>query len=253
MVASVHPESKSRSRRALLAGALGGIGAWAASAIGRHDSVRAGVDGDVVLGVDNAAVTTTKITNATNSNTVFWAASGSGNGIYGSSTSNSGVVGGSSSWVGVWGVSTSEAGVHGFSTTSVGVWGTTSAVDKPATAGQSNGNGSGVLGYSGTGDLPPATPKTGVYGYAAQDSASRGVVGDSPAGHGVHGHSSTGWAGYFDGRILTKKYHELVEINTPSAPPSNHARLFIRDNLNGKTQLCVRFATGAVKVLATQP
>jgi hypothetical protein len=53
--------------------------------------------------------------------------------------------------------------------------------------------------------------------------------------------------------VLTKKYHELVEIATPAAPPANDARLFIRDNLSGKTQLCVRFDTGAVKVLAVQP
>jgi hypothetical protein len=79
------------------------------------------------------------------------------------------------------------------------------------------------------------------------------VWGKSPRGHGLHGESSTGWAGYFDGRILTTRYHELVEIHTPAAPGSNHARLFIRDNGNGKTQLCVRFHTGAVKVLATQP
>jgi hypothetical protein len=52
--------------------------------------------------------------------------------------------------------------------------------------------------------------------------------------------------------VLTTKYHELAEISTPAAPPSNHARLFVRDNGSGKTQLCVRFPTGAVKVLATE-
>jgi hypothetical protein len=52
--------------------------------------------------------------------------------------------------------------------------------------------------------------------------------------------------------VFTNKYHELVEISTPSAPPSNHARVFVRDNGSGKTQLCVRFHTGAVKVLATE-
>jgi len=48
------------------------------------------------------------------------------------------------------------------------------------------------------------------------------------------------------------KYHELQEISAPAAPASNRARLFLRDNGSGLTQLCVRFHTGGVKVLATQ-
>jgi hypothetical protein len=51
--------------------------------------------------------------------------------------------------------------------------------------------------------------------------------------------------------VLVNGYSELVEIGTPSAPPANHARLFVRDNGSGKTQLCVRFPSGAAKVLAT--
>ena len=39
----------------------------------------------------------------------------------------------------------------------------------------------------------------------------------------------------------------------PPAPGVDGARLFLRDNGSGKTQLCVRFNTGAVQVLATQP
>lgn len=39
----------------------------------------------------------------------------------------------------------------------------------------------------------------------------------------------------------------------PAAPSANQARLFARDNGSGKTQLCIRFATGAVQVIATEP
>lgn len=39
----------------------------------------------------------------------------------------------------------------------------------------------------------------------------------------------------------------------PAAPGADHARLFTRDNGSGKTQLCVRFPTGAVQVIATEP
>ena len=38
-----------------------------------------------------------------------------------------------------------------------------------------------------------------------------------------------------------------------AAPASNAARLFTRDNGSGKTQLVVRFHTGAVVVIATEP
>jgi hypothetical protein len=39
----------------------------------------------------------------------------------------------------------------------------------------------------------------------------------------------------------------------PAAPAANSATFFVRDNGSGKTQFCVRFPTGAVQVLATEP
>jgi hypothetical protein len=49
------------------------------------------------------------------------------------------------------------------------------------------------------------------------------------------------------------RHVELNEIADPAAGATNNARLYSRDNGSGKTQLCVRFATGAVQVLATEP
>lgn len=47
---------------------------------------------------------------------------------------------------------------------------------------------------------------------------------------------------------------ESVEMAAdPAAPAANAGRMYYRDNGSGKTQLCVRFATGAVQVLATEP
>ena len=46
---------------------------------------------------------------------------------------------------------------------------------------------------------------------------------------------------------------ELPEQTDPAAPASNLARLFVRDNGSGKTQLCVRFPTGAIQVISTEP
>jgi hypothetical protein len=65
-------DSKPSSRRALLAGALGGIGALAATVIGRADPVHGSDPNDVVLGASNTANSRTSIHNFSNSQTVFW-------------------------------------------------------------------------------------------------------------------------------------------------------------------------------------
>lgn len=45
----------------------------------------------------------------------------------------------------------------------------------------------------------------------------------------------------------------LKELTTdPAAPATNEARLYVRDN-GGKTELVVRFPTGAIQVLSTEP
>jgi hypothetical protein len=191
-----------------------------------------------------------------------YAESGSGDGIYATSnggygvrafsSNGAGVSGQSNSFFGVRGSSTSNYGVYGSSTSKAGVYGSSSATDHPGTVGQSGGNSTGVLGYSGSASLPAARAKTGVYGYAAQDNFSRGVIGESPAGIGLYGITSSGYAGYFAGRVFTTKWYEMTEVSTPAAPSANRLRLFARDNGSGLTQLCVRFNSGTVKVLATQ-
>jgi hypothetical protein len=45
----------------------------------------------------------------------------------------------------------------------------------------------------------------------------------------------------------------LAERADPTAPPANNGDLYVRDNGSGKSQLCVRFPTGAVQVIATEP
>lgn len=46
---------------------------------------------------------------------------------------------------------------------------------------------------------------------------------------------------------------EFTEISDAAAPSANGARLYARDNGAGKTQLVVRFNTGAIQVIATEP
>jgi hypothetical protein len=158
-----------RTRRALLAGGLGGLVAVAASALGRPLPTRAANDSPVILGQDNTETQTTAIVI--------------------SSTEDALVARNAAETVGV----ALCAGDTGVSTTSdrpngMGVWG------------RSTGNGTGIYGWSqliGTefGFEPPA--KTGVHGRAIQDASSRGVTGETTAGRGVNGVATTGAAGYF--------------------------------------------------------
>lgn len=58
------------------------------------------------------------------------------------------------------------------------------------------------------------------------------------------------------GMALNEDFLEMSEFNTTSdapAPADNRARIYVRDNGAGKEQLVVRFNTGAVQVLATEP
>lgn len=246
MIAHHTPESSSTSRRALLTGAIGGLGALVASAIGRPESATAHDPDDVRLGANNNTTTTTQITNSTNSNSVFQANSSAGGvAIYGSTSGGAGA--------GVSGYSDADIGVEGTSNSFVGVQAISFANDRPASVGWSVGDNTGMQGYSGPASLPASRDNTGVYGYANQTTASRGVWGESPKGRAVQGSSTSGFAGYFAGKVYTSSFHEMPEISAPSAPAANKGRLFMRDNGSGKSQLCVRFNSGAVQVLATQP
>jgi hypothetical protein len=342
MSAHLEPELTSASRRALLAGALGGIGAWAVSAIGRPNPARAADGQTVLVGGEYTSSSVTRFSSSTSDDGLRGDSSGFG--VHGTSPSGYGVFGESSN-VGVRGEATSGYGVSGESTSSIGVAGTSSATTQPAVRGWGAAGGTGVLGVSG-GTIPAAKAKTGVYGYAAQDASSNGVWGESISGSGVYGTSdsgygvygissstsgvygasssgaglfgvsvsyvgvyaysdattqpgSLGWsggnssglqgvsgdsvpapkaktgvygyanqdstakgvfgesvkgyAGYFAGRVYVSKYQEMAEIAAPTAPAANKARLFLKDNGSGKTQLCVRFNSGAIQVLATQP
>jgi hypothetical protein len=53
---------------------------------------------------------------------------------------------------------------------------------------------------------------------------------------------------------IIKEFVELQELAaSPSQPVANRARLFIRDNGSGKTQLCILWPGNAVTVLSTEP
>jgi hypothetical protein len=231
MTATAQPHSTVTSRRALLAGALGGIGAWAASAIARTSRVQAADGATMLVGGEYTANTVTGLTATTE------------DAFYGTTTSG----------IAIKGTSSTSNGLFGVSGTSIAIWGHSDATDEPACAARSAGHNTGVQGFSGQGSIPTSPAKTGVFGYANQDATSVGVRGESPTGFGIYGKTTgTGFAGYFNGKTFMSQFIEIAEMTTPAAPGGNRARLFVKDNGLGKTQLCVRFPTGAVKVLATE-
>jgi hypothetical protein len=203
-------ESRTKSRRAILAAAVGGLAALAAEALGRPTAVRAGSDGDVVLGANNYASSGTLIdtgfadvpfvfrTSSSGSGDGIRGASHSGDGVYGASSSGSGVAADSTSGVGVYGKSFASVGVKGHSTNFVGVWGESDSLTGVegrstswvGTYGHSDSR-LGVLGVSGASEFPvPA--KTGVFGYAILDTSARGVHGQTTSGQGVRGEATSG-------------------------------------------------------------
>lgn len=53
--------------------------------------------------------------------------------------------------------------------------------------------------------------------------------------------------------IELRQYDGSTITNDAAAPSDGRAVLYVKENGSGKEQLCVRFATGAVQVLATEP
>ena len=327
----VPTDPRPRSRRALLVGALGGLGAWAATAIGRPPGALAAAGDNLVIGEANSSgpaqtilstyalgasftlLTTNESTGATG---IFgWASSGGPNrtrGVYGRTDSpagygvegrsnaatngsgaaihalggqnngvdaitgnnfayavnglntttgsnlNEGVAVRGEGHVGVQGVATgnSGVGVHGRATgaATTGVYGEGRVY---GVYGEGTlGGGSGVAGVANA-TSGPGGPSSGVLGQT-ESTTGMGVRAVSSAqtgvNYGIHAsnQSPAGFAGYFEGRVFTTTYYELTEIADPAAPSTNRARLFAHD-LGGKTQICVRFPTGAVQALAIEP
>lgn len=210
-----------RSRRAVLAAGLGAAAASAAQAVGRPMPVAAaGDDGQnlVAGGFYDDVQSQTTIANQANNEIVLWVASnaggagGAGTAVVGNSASGTGVHGLTGFGIGVRAESTGGSalyavsasgtavsatggtgpGVNAYSGSHWAVRGRTNATTFSAIQGESNGNRTGVLGYSGHSEATPtALAEVGVYGHTNVSAAGRGVVGSSAGGTGVHGFSGT--------------------------------------------------------------
>ncbi len=180
---AVHDDAP-RTRRALLLAALGAGAATVASAIGRPLPARAGVDGDLILGTSQNATAGTELHNQTTDDFVLLQVDNAGGNV------------------GLWGQSahsttnpafTNAVAVYGYSDLGIAVQGRGNTAAFPAIVGLSYFSATGVYGFSGPVD-PTVTnsAKTGVFGYAIQDSSSKGVLGQTTAGRGVQGQATSG-------------------------------------------------------------
>ncbi|HET7520330.1 MAG TPA: hypothetical protein VFK61_02200 [Candidatus Limnocylindria bacterium] len=174
-------EVKSRSRRQMLAAALGGIGGFVLHAAGRPALASADTGDNAILGQANDAGTTTSLTSTASEATLLVANSTDTvpeaddetavQGVAELSIASVGVKGQAVEGTGVWGTASNGAGVFGTGIFGVygsgGFVGVTGDVD----------DGTGIQGWSGN-DFPPApTAQTGVWAGAERGRTALFVDG----------------------------------------------------------------------------
>lgn len=198
-----------RSRRQVLAAAIGGLAGAAAGALGRP-SVAVATDGQpLVVGQNNTASETTVLRNTTTVAPGLIVETGAASAIHGKANGANGVEGEAlgENVAGVWGFSSEGYGTSGMSNGGTGVYGSSQSATgvyafsaswtKPALVARGSDGGAGVFGFAGVGAPPDAPLDTGVYGLATgyptrQASAAVGVHGRSSVGTGVLAQADAG-------------------------------------------------------------
>jgi hypothetical protein len=240
----VPPPGALQSRRALLAGALGGLAATVAAALGRPHEASAAAGSALIIGseANNAGSANTQL--LTNSSVVAFKllqqgpgtalmgyatpATGGTRGVYGRSDSPNG-----------FGVQARNAGASGFGAAVQAIGGnntginassdnvTRSAVyahhgDTSGTAvhGESgagigvygiSSSGTSVRGYSDSSGTAVRGISSSGYGVWGTSSSNVGVFGFSTSAYGVYGYSGSTYAGYFDGSLYATSANAAIK------------------------------------------
>jgi len=214
---------------------------------------RGGVNHGVVGSTQNGAAYGVSGSNAGTASTgaAILASGGNNTGVIATSVGSEGVRATSGTGAGVTGSSTGGNGVSGTSSTASGVRGLSTTASGTGAAGVYGGstNGAGVIGSGAAYGVYGTSP--GGYGVYGTSDSSYGVYGVSASAPAVYGKSNSSYSGFFDGRMAVIEYVDVSEMADPANPSPNKARLFVRDNA-GKTELCVIFPTGTVKVLSAE-
>jgi hypothetical protein len=186
--------SAPRSRRAVLAAALGGLGAVIASRLATPSAVSATPGDPIVLdGAVTGGIGTTSL--ASSSANAAFAVTGVGQGVSGQTLDGTGV----------WGASTDAVPVADFTVA---------------------GHRTGVVGVVGTaGAIANNTGEVGIYGFSDLSGNSTGVWGDTGSGYGVLG---TGYVGVYgngaigvvgDVNVTGTGVYGFVGSSFPPVPP----------------------------------
>jgi hypothetical protein len=263
-----------QTRRALLAGALGGLTAIVAAALGRPQPASAAAGSAMIIGSETNDAGTANTQLLTNSNVVAFkllqngpgtalmgyatAATGATRGVYGRTDSPNGY----GVQARIMGLNGTGAAIQAIGGNNYGVDASTASSLRPAIYGvNTSGAGVGVLGEAveGAGVQGMGTAGAGVWG---ESTSGNGVVGKSDDANGVwassetsdglYGFSTSSYAAFLDGRVRVSEYIDITAIENPAYPAVTAGRLFIRDNDSDKKELCILFPTGAVQVLSTE-
>ena len=251
-----------QSRRALLVGALTGVATMVAAALGHPSAADAAAGSHLVLGSSANSAGTSDTIVTTNSPVVALEAiqNGASTGLMGyakkTTGSTRGVYGRANSPDGD-GVQARNAGAAGngaalraFGGNNVGIEVGTDSPTSYALRAVNYGGGTAVVASSGlTGSGVYATSPDG-YGVWAKTGTGVAVYAQASSTDALAG-SFVGRVQIF-GQLALGAYVDLAEIATPDNPPAGAARLFAREDVSGKTQLCAQLG-GATVVLATQP
>ena len=206
-----------RSRRALLAGVVGGLGAWLASAAQRAMPVEASAGTPIQAGRSNSGGGfSTELRANTNQPTFRAIQLGGGTGLRAEATNGRAVMATAGN---------RGTGVSAFSPNHIGVLATTD------TGIGVNARADGLNSIALFGD--------------ARGTNALSLLAQGPS-H-LEGDVT------IVGRLFVTQPLTIGQTAAPQMPSSGQMRLFARENGWGKTQLCVQFASGAVQALATEP
>jgi hypothetical protein len=232
-----------RSRRVFLAAAAGAAAATAASALDPRGAVRAGVDGDVVLGAANTTTTTTGIAITANASDVLRVEGSSENAaIVGVNDDvGAGVRGEATTGAGVLGVAPNGSGVEGSATMGNGVLG--SSEEGTGVIGLISISGDGVHGHSfataGVGVRASAEAGTAlvVDGRAKFSRSGRATVpaGASHVDVDLSAKGGLGGTPLCFANIMTRRPGIHVETVKPNTPSSGRLRISLSGPVSGST------------------
>lgn len=100
-------------------------------------------------------------------------------------------------------------------------------------------------------------PKEAITASSFRDKSSSAVSVDIQGSHATASLNVASAAGtvLFNGNAVNfgNGFSQFLERETPTAPGENTARMYLKDNGGGKSQLAILFSSGAEQIIATQP